>query len=64
MSGASVAYHLLEMQEETKTTVGSVVVLEAREVCSGATGRNGEPFEYLVSHERAADHTEILQVVT
>lgn len=36
-AGASIAYHLLEIN----TSKPSIVILEAREACSGATGRNG-----------------------
>jgi hypothetical protein len=36
-SGASIAHHLLEQGSGPK----SIVILEAREACSGATGRNG-----------------------
>lgn len=39
-AGASVAYHLLKDASGSKL---SVTILEAREACSGATGRNGEP---------------------
>jgi glycine/D-amino acid oxidase-like deaminating enzyme len=38
MSGVSFAYHLCEATGATKP---SIVLLEARQVCSGATGRNG-----------------------
>ena len=38
-SGASVAYHLLK---DGREPLPSVTILEARQVCSGATGRNGE----------------------
>ena len=37
-SGASTAYHLLD----NNPSPPSMVILEARSVCSGATGRNGE----------------------
>lgn len=36
ISGCSVAWHLLQNSESLK-----VAVLDAREICSGATGRNG-----------------------
>lgn len=39
-SGIATAYHLLDNQDEKKEP--SVVMLEAREACSGATGRNGK----------------------
>jgi hypothetical protein len=37
ISGASIAFNLLEKDPNLK-----VVMLEARQTCSGATGRNGE----------------------
>lgn len=37
-SGVATAYHLLD----ANPLPPSVVILEARETCSGATGRNGE----------------------
>ena len=41
LSGTSVAWHLLRGETLSKTTYLSTLMLEAREVCSGATGRNG-----------------------
>ncbi|KAI5205085.1 FAD dependent oxidoreductase [Aureobasidium subglaciale] len=41
ISGVSVAYHLLNGLEEEGAEKQNVLVLEAREVCWGATGRNG-----------------------
>jgi uncharacterized protein with NAD-binding domain and iron-sulfur cluster len=41
-AGASIAYHLLE-QTKNGSKKPSIVILEAREACSGATGRNGTP---------------------
>jgi len=38
-SGVSIAYHLLDGVKNTSDT--SIVILEAREACSGATARNG-----------------------
>jgi hypothetical protein len=40
-SGTSVAWHLLHGDGEPRTTYLSCLMLEARDVCSGATGRNG-----------------------
>lgn len=37
-AGASVAYHLVE----DNPSPPSIMILEARQACSGATGRNGE----------------------
>ncbi|KAL4805161.1 FAD dependent oxidoreductase [Aspergillus unguis] len=38
-AGASTAYHLLDQTDPASRP--SIVILEARQVCSGATGRNG-----------------------
>lgn len=40
ISGASVAYHLLNQNKGQNGP--KVTILEAREACSGATGRNGK----------------------
>ncbi|KAL5119246.1 hypothetical protein ACEQ8H_002733 [Pleosporales sp. CAS-2024a] len=40
-AGASVVHHLVEESVRTKRSVPSILILEAREACSGATGRNG-----------------------
>lgn len=39
-TGISIAYHILS-KLDTAQKVTSIVILEAREACSGATGRNG-----------------------
>ena len=39
--GASIAHHLIEESGGCGGAVPSIVILEAREACSGATGRNG-----------------------
>ena len=39
-SGVSTAYHLSQLYEE-RGEKPNIVLVEAREVCSGATGRNG-----------------------
>ncbi|EME47906.1 hypothetical protein DOTSEDRAFT_167338 [Dothistroma septosporum NZE10] len=39
-SGASIVHHLLEQKKASGRDV-SIAILEAREACSGATGRNG-----------------------
>lgn len=40
ISGASVAYHML--QQHNGPNPPKIVILEARQACSGATGRNGK----------------------
>ncbi|KAH8900450.1 DAO-domain-containing protein [Thozetella sp. PMI_491] len=40
-AGSSTAYHLLKGCEERETAAPSILILEARQACSGATGRNG-----------------------
>jgi hypothetical protein len=40
-AGASVVYHLIEESVQTGFPLPSILILEAREACSGATGRNG-----------------------
>ncbi|KAF2216294.1 hypothetical protein CERZMDRAFT_64736 [Cercospora zeae-maydis SCOH1-5] len=61
-AGASLAYHLLEKSESSQKPA-SIVLLEAREACSGATGRNGghikpdpyyRPADALKTHGREA----------
>lgn len=41
MSGVATAYHLVQAASEGNKQIPSIVILEARQVCSGATGRNG-----------------------
>lgn len=41
LAGVATAYHILS-DPSTAAKSPTVVLLEAREVCSGATGRNGE----------------------
>jgi cation diffusion facilitator CzcD-associated flavoprotein CzcO len=41
MSGATTAYHLLKGHDPEEGNLPRVVILEAREACYGATGRNG-----------------------
>lgn len=42
ISGASVAYHLL--QQHKGPNPPRITILEARQTCSGATGRNGKQY--------------------
>ncbi|TAQ87162.1 hypothetical protein B7494_g4510 [Chlorociboria aeruginascens] len=55
ISGASVAWNLLSNSEKATEEV-RVVMLEAREACSGATGRNG-------GHTKAASYRSFLSNV-
>lgn len=41
MSGAATAYHILKGHDSTRGSLPNVLILEAREACYGATGRNG-----------------------
>ncbi|KAK6863479.1 FAD dependent oxidoreductase [Apiospora arundinis] len=48
--GASIAHHLVTESERQGRPLPSIVILEARQACSGATGRNGghlKPDPYL-----------------
>lgn len=40
-SGVSLAYHLLTASAAKSSPLPSITILEARTICSGATGRNG-----------------------
>lgn len=40
-AGASIAHHVLEQSAQCNRPAPSMLILEAREACSGATGRNG-----------------------
>ncbi|KAH9908420.1 FAD dependent oxidoreductase [Xylariomycetidae sp. FL2044] len=40
-AGASTVYHILKSCRDRGLPIPSIVILEARQVCSGATGRNG-----------------------
>jgi glycine/D-amino acid oxidase-like deaminating enzyme len=51
ISGTMIAYNLLKANPESK-----IVMIEAREICSGATGRNG-------GHTKAASYRSYLQHV-
>jgi hypothetical protein len=44
-AGASIAHHLLSKSESTPVRP-SILILEARDACSGATGRNGAYWIY------------------
>jgi monoamine oxidase len=44
-AGASIAHHVLP-QSVSAQTPPSILILEAREACSGATGRNGTSWTY------------------
>lgn len=40
-SGTAIAHHLLAESKKDGGAAPSIVILEARQACSGATGRNG-----------------------
>lgn len=40
-AGASIVYNILKKCKDQGISPPSIVILEAREACSGATGRNG-----------------------
>ena len=42
--GAFVVHHLMEESTRAKLSVSSILILEAREACSSATGRNAISF--------------------
>lgn len=55
-TGASIAHHILEQSGQRNAQVQhvpSILIVEAREACSGATGRNG----------KVVSHSEILNIV-
>jgi hypothetical protein len=39
--GASIVHHIIEESARCDRPIPSILILEAREACSGATGRNG-----------------------
>ncbi|KAH8730279.1 FAD dependent oxidoreductase [Phaeosphaeriaceae sp. PMI808] len=43
--GTSIVHHLIEESARCDRPLPSILILEAREVCSGATGRNGGHFK-------------------
>lgn len=49
MSGVSTAYHMLQSCR-IRSTRPSIAILEARQLCSGATGRNGGHLKLAVPH--------------
>ena len=40
-TGASIAHHLISESTRLDLHIPSILILEARQACSGATGRNG-----------------------
>ena len=49
IAGVSTAYHLLDRKDDDDAPQPSILLLEARQVCSGATGRNGGHIKKLPS---------------
>lgn len=50
-AGAALTYHLYD----DNASPPSITILEAREACSGATGRNGEPLRHKLAPSLNAD---------
>lgn len=48
-TGAATAYHCLDQSQSIGKEKPSIVILEARQACSGATGRNGEVTSLIAS---------------
>ncbi|KAF2705273.1 FAD dependent oxidoreductase [Pleomassaria siparia CBS 279.74] len=58
-AGASTVHHILELCKSKNLPIPSIVILEAREACSGAAGRNGghlKPDPYNRPTKIAATH--------
>ena len=49
IAGVSTAYHLLDRKDDDDAPQPSILLLEARQLCSGATGRNGGHIKKLPS---------------
>ncbi|RDW57200.1 hypothetical protein BP5796_12650 [Coleophoma crateriformis] len=49
IAGVSTAYHILDRKDNDNAPRPSILLLEARQVCSGATGRNGGHIKKLPS---------------
>lgn len=49
LAGVSTAYHLVDRKDDDEAPQPSILLLEARQVCSGATGRNGGHIKKLPS---------------
>lgn len=45
-AGVSIAYHLLKLTSAQSESHPSITILEARQACSGATGRNSKDEAY------------------
>lgn len=58
-SGASIAHHLIQESERHGRPIPSIVILEAREACSGATGRNGMS---LTPHQQPCWESSVLRL--
>lgn len=49
MSGVATAYHIIEASKK-RSKCPSITILEARQLCSGASGRNGGHLKLAVPH--------------
>ena len=62
-AGVATAYDLVSGKGSGEASNLSVVILEARGVCSGATGRNGKCYVFIekrtsiIEHQQANNHT-------
>lgn len=71
ISGCFTLYHLIQALRSTSRSISRIVMLEARQFCSGATGRNGGhctaynpvAFKSLVSHENGNVQEAVKHVV-
>ncbi|KAL4947208.1 FAD dependent oxidoreductase [Aspergillus filifer] len=70
IAGVSTAYHLANRYRSDDVLQPSIVLVEAREVCSGATGRNGghikklpSTVQELIDYHGSTDAGEIIEFV-
>lgn len=59
-AGVSTIYHILQSCKAKNVATPSIVLLEARQACSGATGRNGKEATMVASYE----NQEVSELIT